>query len=116
MSKKKKKEKGELKSASFMGFSISPSEEANIAKEELEETVVSDEKINAEENTSEQILEVSEEKEAFKEVKDEPAEECKHEFEMQNGGTYKKNSKGIPHFYKNFVCKKCGYSEMRVIG
>ena len=103
MSRKKKKEKGEMKTASFMGFSVLSSEEATTEVVEPETTMVSDEAIITEESAPQKVENV-------------PTEECEHDFEMQPGGTYKKNSKGIPHFYKTFVCKKCGYSETRVVG
>ena len=117
MSRKKKKEKGEMKTASFMGFSISSSEEATTEAIEPETTRASDEKIITEESAPQTVTPISEEVfEAFEKVENMPIKECEHDFEMQPGGTYKKNSKGIPHFYKTFVCKKCGYSETRVVG
>ena len=114
MSRKKKKEKRELKTTQILEFLSATSEEADITAGESEAIVVLDEIINVKESAPDQISEISEETETFKEVENKPIEECKHEFKMQNGGTYKKNSKGIPHFYKTFICEKCGYSETRI--
>lgn len=38
-------------------------------------------------------------------------DDCEHEFVFSNKTITRRNDKGIPHAYKVFTCKKCGYED-----